>query len=254
MCAALFGHGRIARRLDARVLRHRDPELGGRRRHGKIEARRGDADDGEAASIDGQRVADRIRHTAKVIPPELVADDDDVRSGSLLFLAKAAAQVRFHTEGREQIRGDDRARHVPRGSSPGDGEAGGVVSGHRHQRLRVPAPVERSPATRPSAARGVPRQIGFVDRHQLLGRGKRQRPKDHRAHHAEHRRVGADAEAERQDRGNGEGRRLPQRAACVEQVLPEMLNRRPAPRVAHGFSHEQHVAELTPGGGGRLLR
>ena len=32
VCAALFGHRRVARGLDARVLRHRDPELSGRRR------------------------------------------------------------------------------------------------------------------------------------------------------------------------------------------------------------------------------
>ena len=221
VCAALFGQRRVARGLDAGVLRHRDPELRGRRRHGKIETWRGDADDSEGASIDGQRVADRVRRTAQVVTPELVADDDDVRSGSLLFPEKTAAEVQFHAEGREEIRGDDRAWHVPRGSAAGDGEAGRMVRGDRRQCLGVPAPVKEVRPRRRTRHRSRAAEIRFVDRHQLLGRGERQRPKDHRAHHAEHRRVGANAKAERQDRGNGEGRRLPQRAACIDQVLPE---------------------------------
>ena len=44
-----------------------------------------------------------------------------------------------------------------------------------------------------------------------------------------------------------------QRAPRVAQVLPEMLDRRPAPHVAHRFLDQQHVAELPPRRRGRLL-
>ena len=96
--APLFGHRRISRRLHSRVLGHRHPDLGRRRCHRKVEARRHDADDREAATVHGQRIADRISD-AQVVPAELVADDGHVGAGALLLIEKPAAQMRFHTKG-----------------------------------------------------------------------------------------------------------------------------------------------------------
>ncbi len=67
-------------------------------------------------------------------------------------------------------------------------------------------------------------RICVVDVKQRPGIRVRQRPQEHRVHHAEDRRVGADAERERKDGGDGEGRLPEERSRAVFEVLPEGLH------------------------------
>ena len=55
----------------------------------------------------------------------------------------------------------------------------------------------------------------------------RERTQQHGIHHAEHCRIRADADAERQDRDGGYGRRFGQHANPVPDVLPQIFHRRP---------------------------
>jgi len=69
-----------------------------------------------------------------------------------------------------------------------------------------------------SCLRGLRRLIGGVKEHEPVGIGDRQPPQHNRVHHTEHRRVGADAKRQREDRHDGEDGRaaeLPEREAKV---------------------------------------
>jgi hypothetical protein len=128
-----------------------------------------------------------------------------------------------------------------------------VVTGQGDQRLRVATPIDDVRPRRGQRSRVRAAEVCFVDRDQLLGRSERQGPKHDRPYDAEHCGVCTDAETEGQDCGHAKGARLPQRAPCVVQVLPELLNRGPAPHVARRFLNEEHIAELAASGSGGLV-
>ena len=62
------------------------------------------------------------------------------------------------------------------------------------------------------------------DAHEAVGLRKRQRLEQHAVHDAEDRRVGADAERERDDRGEREGRRRAELSRGVADVVPEVVH------------------------------
>ena len=138
-------------------------------------------------------------------PPELVADDDHVGAGALFFLAKAAAQSNGSTPSVEKRFAETTAPGTCRdGPRPVTVKLAVWCAAIDTSVFVSRRQSKKSGHDADSRARHGAAQIGFVDGHQLMGRGERQRPQHHGAHHAEHRRVGADAEAEGQDGGDGE--------------------------------------------------
>ena len=72
----------------------------------------------------------------------------------------------------------------------------------------------------------------------------RQSAQQHRIDEAEHRRVGADADREHQNRDDAEGRRLDQTADGISHVLGEMFERQKAPHFAGLLLQACDVAKL----------
>jgi hypothetical protein len=251
--AALRRHRRIRGILDPCVLRHRHPQFGRRRGDREDETQRHDADDREAAAVDRQRRADRIDHATQVSAAKFLTDDHDLRSGPVFIVVEAPSDHRFDAKRGEQVCGHHGAAHVQRRPETGDRETGRVMPGHCLERLSLGTPVEEVRPRHRSGPWGRAPQVQFAHRDQPIRIRKRQRPEHDRADDAEHGGIGADAEGQREHRGNGERGRSPQRSPRIAEVLPEFLDRRPSPHAAHRFLDQQHIAELVAGRSGGLF-
>ena len=86
-----------------------------------------------------------------------------------------------------------------------------------------------------------------ADLPQLMRRRNRQRLPEHGFHQAEHRRVRADAERERQHGHGGERRRLPEQAEGVAQVGAQVVEQAKADGVAALLVARVETAELRAG-------
>jgi hypothetical protein len=80
--------------------------------------------------------------------------------------------------------------------------------------------------------------------HQLFGPGVAERAQDHAVDDGENRRVGPDAERERQERDCGEDGRPAERPKRVANVPREILQPGESPLIAHGFHGLQEAAGL----------
>ncbi len=209
---------------DRRLHHHRHEEIEVQVRLGAAKPGWADADDGEGAAVERQRAAEDGRIAGESPLPEVVAEDDDrVRVWRAVFVRQErAAENRVDTERVEEVAADDLAEDAVRVA------AGAQV--HRRQREGDEVLDARG------AALPVVDEVGIGEA-QVAARPRRDVQRDqpaavrhavhlplHRAlHPAEHRHVGADAEAERQHRHRGECRLADHQPPAVAQVLRDHL-------------------------------
>ena len=117
---------------------------------------------------------------------------------------------------------------------------------HRLERVGLGAPVEEVGRRDGEAA--------AVQHHRrAVGIGIAERLQQDGPHRAEHRGVGADAQAEDQHRGGAEAGRAPQAADAGPQVVPPRLEPAGAAAVAVRFLYRLDAAEALAGGPPRVL-
>ena len=189
-------HGRIAR-----AERDGPPHLDVDR---AVQERRQHADDGVRASVDGDAGADDAGVLPEALLPECVRDDDDVVIALLLLWPERPSQNRLNAERREEVGGGDRRRHALRPVASADhGAAERRARGERREDVLALAVVEE-------VGRRDRRLVAPFERtehvHELLGPLVGQRLKQRRVDDAEHRAVGADADAQREHDEQGECR------------------------------------------------
>ena len=159
--------------------------------------------------VESQRGADGRRAARELAFPERLADQDAAgASRHVVRWREAAAGERAQSEHRQEIVGDAQDRNAAR------------LAGRRREVHLVGQQCRRGGETaRPfldvevvRKGRGLARRrrvaIGFPDHRQAVGVGERRAPEQHGVHHAEDGGVRADAEAERDDAGEGELRIL----------------------------------------------
>ena len=179
-------------------------------------ARRQHADHGVGLRVHPHRPADDAGRAGEAPPPEPVTDERDRRRvGPILLRQERPAQRRLHPERREIGLRDPHhpdAFGVAFRAADG-GRADEPVRAHRGERAGVAGVVEEIGRRQIADLAVVVVEAAHLD--QLFGRRVGEWREQHRADHAEHRRVGADAEGERADgdqrrsrgwRGGGGGR------------------------------------------------
>src|SRR6185369_16526419 len=121
------------------------------------------------------------------------------------------------------------------------------------ERRAVAAPGRRRPGAVAAIAAGPERLAGVpLEQHEAVRLLDRQPSEQHRVDDAEQRRVGADAERERDDGDGGEARRLAHHAQAVAHVLRELLDEADAARVARLLLELLDAAEAAQRGRARL--
>ena len=231
--------GRVQGEEDGRVLPGIETE----------EAGSGDADDGERDVVDQQLLANGGGVCGIAPLPVAVAEDGDGRGpGAVVFIEDQTSGGGRHAEAGEVTAGSEHAVHQF-GLAFGDkiDMEGGCVreesgkdgvfrvkrrdGGEREVGADAAAAVavhgSHDAARRPGAARGTPLQND-----EFAGIPHRERTKQNRIHEAVNRRVGPDAEGEREHRHRREKfvrRHGPQ---TVAQVLRELFPKRPCPHSA----------------------
>jgi hypothetical protein len=94
----------------------------------------------------------------------------------------------------------------------------------------------------------------LVEPHKLIGLVERQRPQQHGFNHGIHRRHAANANCQRQYRGQSESRRLAQLPQCIVDIAQQRFDeRQPALRPISLFCL-RHAAEFAQSRGPRMLR
>ena len=216
----------IAASLLIERQRERHPDL--RALHREID--RHDADDRARDAVENNRLAHDVRIAGKALLPEAVAEDGDRRAaGLVLVLGDPAADDRRQLEHAKQARRHARctdALRVPlarQDAAAGRRAADGVEDGV------LIAPVDVLGKRR--RARGTER-LRVVDRDERVGIGEWQRFDQHRVHDAEHRRVGADAERQRDHGQRREPRIAREQPKGETDVLKERFHGSPQARRA----------------------
>ncbi len=92
-----------------------------------------------------------------------------------------------------------------------------------------------------------------ADRHEFLGMTDRHRPEHEGVQDREDRRDGRQADGQRQHRSAGKHGRTPQRAQCMMDVAPGIVEPAQTTAIAIGFLHLLHSSKVTPRGQARLL-
>jgi len=192
---------------------------------------RHDPDDREERAVERDGLADDRRVAAEALAPETMADHRDALARVGGTLGKARAEHRLHAEHQEEIR---------RGLDGVD--ALWIAAGLGQRQLRIPprrgfvehlrqaAIVDevdrRNPLVRQPLA-----VVGLPHRCQAIGIGIRQRAQNHAVEDAENGRGRADAQRERQHRGDGEARRAAQQAPAEADVLKQCIHGVPSGRL-----------------------
>src|SRR5687767_4114397 len=208
---------------------------------------RSDADDFKGMAVELDGFAENVGRAAVMILPESVADDGDgavlAAVVQIIFAIEDAAAFGRNAEDVEEIAADPEAvddalfallREVEATRAIGEG-AGETV-------LMI--------------ANGFPQRNGEMivaadgeaDQAMRIGHGKR--TKHERVDDAEDRGVGADAERERKNSGDGEAARGHKIAPAVAKILRDRIEPTPAPGVAAFFAKARDVAELFARGAG----
>ncbi len=226
-----------AGRPDVRMMLHFDP----------AEARPRDADHLQRLAIHHHGLPERARIGIEAIAPELVAQN---RHGmgfrsAIVLLGDQPAERRPHAQKAEVV-----ARHILElgelhsvralAAEAALGHAGARRRPIEH--IRAPGQVEIQrirDKSLPPAARAVE-----VD--ELLGMGHRQHAQHQRVYQREDRRVGADAQRQRQHRRRRESRVAQQAAQRVSGVLHRRFEPRDSAAVAIFLLGLRHAAELPP--------
>ena len=200
-----------------RLERERPPKL----IEGAVEGapRRQDADDGVRFVVQQDRPVDNRWVGAELVDPQDVAQDDDLFLPEPIFIGqKRPTQRGPNAEDLEEVWRDSAAAQLNRVAGAGECGRPAGLGGHEIEDLVVLLPVEeiqRGDAV-PVAARRL-----FEHAHDAIGVVIRQRTEHQAVHEAEDRRVGADAERQRQDRHRREAWACSERSQGVTQVLKD---------------------------------
>jgi hypothetical protein len=164
---------------------------------------------------------------------EPVADDGDGRVEVFVGHGEQPAQARFYAKQGEVVSGDILAKDLFGAAIDGEVEVVGSEGGDGGKGLHLvsetlEARIRRG-AIEPSGRAHV------MDKDQRLGLPHREVPQQHGIQQAEQRRVGADAEGEREEPFGRESRTLSERSQGVLQILGEMLKPIPALLIAARF-------------------
>ena len=186
------------------------------------------------------------------LPVVVAQHQHRVGAGQVVLGAEVPAEERRHAEEVEEVRRDDAGLDALRLGAAQQRERHRVVLDEALERLAGGAVVEEL-LLRETEARRRGLREGLAQHHQPLGLAVGQRPQQHAVHDAEDRGVRPDPERERQYDGHGEGRRLPQAAQAVADVLHQALERPSAPGVAHPLLRLIHSAEAHARGAARVL-
>ena len=188
--------------------------------------RRQHADDVMDLVVHRERRADDRRIAVELIHPELVAEHDDRRRADRLFAGtEGAPEQRLDADACR--RNGRRRRRSARAADRHGRRAGTACCGIRRRRssscssrLRSATSIIEYPSYSACAD-------GASEMHEPVAAADRQPMEQHAVHHAEDRRARADADGERNHRGEREHRRLAQRAHGVARVLDQRLEQHP---------------------------
>ena len=159
---------------------------------------------------------------AEIASPELFAEHDDVRRARLVFaLREESSDERLDSQQVEPVRAHANALH-----SLGVGVVANEIRrrafdhGEADELRRARSIVDEVHRR----ARVAVSLLRVHDAHEAIGLRKRQRLEQHAVHDAEDRGVGADAERERDDRGERERRCGAKLSHRVADVVPEVVH------------------------------
>ncbi len=223
-----------------------DPDVGAAR---EVEGGRHDPDDGVALAVEAQ--AAELDSLAEGTPPEGVGDDRRSRSaGRALLGQERAPGLRLELKHAEEVARDHHDAGAGRLLPTGDGHRVGGILGERVEGAAARAHIDdvrlgdpHGPARRADLAQlddAVRVRIGERAEHDSIDDGP-------------HSRTHADAEGERDDRGERVAGARAQDPGGVAQVLPGRLHRRQLPHRAHVLPGDREVAELAARGAPGLL-
>jgi hypothetical protein len=227
------GAGIAARQLVAPGARlHRRPQ-GQRHIEGWMhvvidagEAGRGDADHGGLDAADANAPVHDCRVRREVLGPRVVVEDDDgtVPAGAVLVGPEGAAEPRTHAHRVEEVAAHGHpgfALNLFVGVSGKAGDDQGVGDEPLHA-ARLIAQVEVFGIGQPGIAKAHARRER-VDRHDVARSRHGERSQHQAVGQAEHGRVGAHADGDRDDRGGGKPWILPEHPHAVAQVLTKAV-------------------------------
>ena len=231
----------------ARRGRHVDVDAVGIVRHVRHHA-----DDGVRPVVHLEHLADDVRVAAEPGGPVVVAEHEH-RLGALVVvgIGEGAADERPDAEHVEEVVRDHAGGHPVGLAAPQQIEVH-LVELHQAVQAGELLAVVVELLDRDAEVLLVGQRRGVADDHQPLAVGVRQRREEHAVHHAEDRRVGADAEAQREHGDRGVAGRLPQGAGGVAHVLHAVVEPADAAGVARLLDVPGHRPEVLqrPGAGG----
>jgi hypothetical protein len=180
-----------------------------------------DADDGHRVVVQPYRLADGRPIAAEAPLPQIIGDQGDVADPAAGIVGgEVPAHHRRHPEDREEV-GRDHRRRDPLGLPvAGQVDIDRPGTGRILERVHLAAVIVQLGRGHRHVGHAARTEAG-AQRHQPAGIGIGQRPEQHRVHHAEDRRVGADAQGKREHRDYGEPRAPSQAAEREPEIPPE---------------------------------
>ena len=238
-----------------------------------VEAGRHDADDVVRPAVDLHGLPDD-RLPAKRRLPQFVREDRDRRAADArarrhrigLARREEPSLFRLHAKGRQQMVVHQRRAHPHRAIARREIDRAGpaaraarrhaVADGEGAEVRERPAHLAELEILGCREPEPLQRAGGRIRReaHQLLRRRISERPQNHAPEDREDRRVGADAERQRQQRDGGEHGAAPKRADPVAQIAPDLVQPRAVTRRSDALLRLFHAAEMQHRGSPRLLR
>ena len=213
--------------LDLLVHGHRHPHLGADADVEARVARRGDADDRVRRAVEVQRLAHRARIRAEALRPEGMAQHHDRIAPRDLVLVgtEGPADHGAHAQQVEVVSRDELAEEDLGLAARVEAHGRPVVAEHALEHLAVLGVVLPVEVRKRPEARVLP--VGRVDREQAVRFRHGDALQQQGVGHAEDRRIGPDAEAERQDREAREHRALQDHPYRVAKILPQRFHESP---------------------------
>ena len=205
--------------LKFRRKRQRHPGFRTRRVREGCRHHRGD---GVRLTVYRDRSADHLWIAAVQSLPQRVADRDHLAAvRHVVGRPDQASGEGRHAEDVEEVTGHPGGEHLLRLATAGDG---GGSWGERRERAQGPVAIAQSDELRPRNRRQRNGGVGVVRVDQLCGVCKRQRLQQNGIDHAEDRRVGTDAQRQREYGGEGEDRLAQEGPDTVANVLGDLIH------------------------------
>ena len=198
-------------------------DVGRRGPHRRAKVAWQDADDRPVVTIQQEPTSKDRPVGAESATPECVAEHDHAsRARVVVSHGEQAAQGRAYAEQLEVVAGDHESRQRLRIAVAGDVRSPSLIRGHRCEGVIPIAPVGEVRRSKPLRFREAARSVIGPQLHELLGVSIRQRPEEHRAQHAEHGGVRADADREREEGDDGEAGRAAEDAGTDGEILTQL--------------------------------